>query len=205
MVKVAVVGVGYWGPNFVRIMDELPGAKLAAVCDTDSSKFGKLANLYPHLDFTDDLQSVIKDSSIDAVVVATSSDSHYPVAREALKSGKHVQGISNEAMTCLMSYGWPGNVRELKSTFEYAFVSCQESLIQPYHLPQNIFRDRQDPGGPGPGAANRDAFKKRQLLEALEKTGGNQSEAARMLGVSRVTIWNRMKKYGIGLSRRVGA
>ncbi|MBN2125727.1 MAG: sigma 54-interacting transcriptional regulator [Deltaproteobacteria bacterium] len=122
--------------------------------------------------------------------------------RIRMKSGKHMQGISNEAMTCLMSYGWPGNVRELKSTFEYAFVSCQESLIRPYHLPRSILRWQEDHGGSG--ASKGDESKKQQLLDALEKTGGNQSQAARVLGVSRVTIWNRMRKYGIGVSRRVG-
>lgn len=90
MVKVAVVGVGYWGPNFVRIMDELPGAELVAVCDSDSKRFDRLSSLYPHLEFTDDLDAVVAGKAVDAVVIATSSDSHYDVARRCLHEGKHV-------------------------------------------------------------------------------------------------------------------
>ena len=117
--------------------------------------------------------------------------------RIQLKNNKKIQGIANESMDLLMEYPWPGNVRELKSAFEYAFVTCQESLIKPYHLPPNIYR------GPTPlkarkkNSLNRDEMKRRQLIEALEQAGGNQSRAALILGVSRVTVWNRMKKYGL--------
>ncbi|MBW1864561.1 MAG: sigma 54-interacting transcriptional regulator, partial [Deltaproteobacteria bacterium] len=55
-----------------------------------------------------------------------------------LKSGKDIQGISKDAMETLMSYAWPGNVRELKSAFEYAFVTCQNAMIQPAHFPSTL-------------------------------------------------------------------
>jgi predicted dehydrogenase len=90
MVKIAVVGVGYWGPNFVRILDELPGCRLVGVCDADSSKFERLAGLYPHLDFTDKLDDLLAGNEIDAVVVATGSDAHHQVAKKCLLAGKHV-------------------------------------------------------------------------------------------------------------------
>lgn len=90
MVNVAVVGVGYWGPNFVRIMDELADAKLVAVCDSDAKKFEKMGSLYPHVKFTTDLDSLVADGSIDAVVVATGSDTHYAISRRFLEAGKHV-------------------------------------------------------------------------------------------------------------------
>jgi two-component system response regulator HydG len=54
--------------------------------------------------------------------------------RTQLKSEKNIQGISNDAMRLLMEYSWPGNVRELRSAFEYAFVTCRDSQIQPYHF-----------------------------------------------------------------------
>jgi transcriptional regulator of acetoin/glycerol metabolism len=120
-----------------------------------------------------------------------------------MKSGKDIQGISNEVMTKLMEYQWPGNVRELKSAFEYAFVSCHESMIQPHHLPPNIVRENNNQRNPGSVGANGDDIKKKQLMDALEKSGGNQSEAARFLGVSRVTVWNQMKKFNINLKRKI--
>ncbi len=125
--------------------------------------------------------------------------------RVRMKSGKDIQGISGEAMKKLVDYHWPGNVRELKSAFEYAFVSCQDSIIQPHHLPPNILWGQKGQGSPTSVPVNRDEIKKRQLLDALKKAGGNQSEAARILGVSRVTVWNRMKKFNINLRRGIGA
>ncbi|MFZ7113141.1 MAG: sigma-54 interaction domain-containing protein [Desulfatiglandales bacterium] len=120
-----------------------------------------------------------------------------------MKSGKKIKGISNMVMSLLVEYPWPGNVRELKSALEYAFVSCHNDIIQPRHLPPNFFRQRQ--------ALNRsmsvfkvhDEIKRSQLITALEKAGGNQSEAARILGVSRVTVWNQMKRFNISLKRKI--
>jgi predicted dehydrogenase len=89
MVKVAVIGVGYWGPNFVRILDELPGFQLVAVCDTDRKKFERFEAQYPHISFVEKLDSLLDGSKIDAVVVATGSDSHFAVAKQCLLAGKH--------------------------------------------------------------------------------------------------------------------
>ncbi|MCK5783374.1 MAG: sigma 54-interacting transcriptional regulator, partial [Desulfobacterales bacterium] len=125
--------------------------------------------------------------------------------RMRLKSGKDVDGISNDAMDALMRYDWPGNVRELKSAFEYAFVTCHNSMILPDHLPPNIIQN-QSRGSikiPDKDPVGRDEYKRMELMEALERTGGNQSRAARILGVSRVTIWNRMKKYNINFKRKL--
>jgi transcriptional regulator with PAS, ATPase and Fis domain len=124
--------------------------------------------------------------------------------RVRMKSGKDIQGISEEAMKKLVDYPWPGNVRELKSAFEYAFVSCQDSVIHPHHLPPGILWGQKEQEGATTIPVNRDEVKKRQLLDALEKAGGNQSEAARILNVSRVTVWNRMKKFNINLRRKIG-
>ena len=122
--------------------------------------------------------------------------------RMRLKSGKTIQGISNDAMKLLMIYPWPGNVRELKSAFEYAAVSCQETMIRPYHFPPHIFQEKTPPVISRTTTLSREQMKKKQLIEALEQAGGNQSEAARILGVSRVTIWNRMKRFGIDLKKQ---
>ncbi len=117
--------------------------------------------------------------------------------RIRLKSGKKIEGISNDAMGALMNYHWPGNVRELRSAFEYAFVICHESIIQPYHLPPDILQSKEPFNTVKKIFGNRDERIKTQLLEALERSGGNRSKAAQILGVSRVTVWNRMKKFNI--------
>ncbi|MBW1992955.1 MAG: sigma 54-interacting transcriptional regulator [Deltaproteobacteria bacterium] len=121
--------------------------------------------------------------------------------RIKLKSNKKIQGISNNAMRVLMNYSWPGNVRELKSAFEYAFVTCQESLIMPEHLPANIVREEKTSNPAAAASLSREEIKKQRLLKALEQAGGNQTEAAAILGVSRVTVWNQMKRFGVNLKR----
>jgi transcriptional regulator with PAS, ATPase and Fis domain len=117
--------------------------------------------------------------------------------RIQLKSDKKINGIAKDAMHLLMAHTWPGNVRELKSAFEYGFVTCQGLMIQPRDLPPDIT------GMPVavPSAINagrtKDELKKRRLVEALDQAGGNQSRAAEILGVTRVTVWNQMRKFGI--------
>ncbi len=121
--------------------------------------------------------------------------------RAQLKSNGPIRGISNEAMSLLMIHDWPGNVRELRSAFEYAFVACHEPLIQPCHLPPNILGVQEQQKKPQDRISNE--VQKRTLIEALRESGGNQSKAARLLGVSRVTVWNRIKKLNIDLRRTV--
>jgi two-component system response regulator HydG len=123
--------------------------------------------------------------------------------RVQLKGSRSIRGISNEAMSLLMSYSWPGNVRELRSVFEYALVVCHEPLIQPCHLPPGIiFKQDQSQMLANSAAAAKD-IQKKELIEALRKSRGNQSQAARLLGISRVTVWNRIKKFDINLRRTV--
>jgi PAS domain S-box-containing protein len=125
--------------------------------------------------------------------------------RIQLKNGNgQVRGISREAIETLMRYPWPGNVRELKSAFEFAFVSCQEARIRPDHFPPGLSRPTEPPAEISTTGAGDDR-KRRELIQALRSAGGNRSEAARRLGVSRVTVWNRMKKYGIRLNPRIDA
>jgi len=118
--------------------------------------------------------------------------------RIRLKTGKEaIQGISPEAMELLQAYSWPGNIRELRSALEFAFVSCHEALIQPVHLQPGLDRAAAWSRGQSLSEPNTKDDRKQELLSALEKTRGNQSRAARLLGVSRVTVWNRVKRYGI--------
>jgi two-component system, NtrC family, response regulator HydG len=116
--------------------------------------------------------------------------------RILLKSGKKIEGISNEALEAIIQYRWPGNVRELKSAFEYAFVSCHDPMIQPHHFPPDV--TRREPVCEEPlqdKAYSIDDIKKNRLMEALAQTGGNQSQAAKILGISRTSVWSQMKRY----------
>ncbi|MBM9614263.1 sigma 54-interacting transcriptional regulator [Desulfobulbus rhabdoformis] len=126
-----------------------------------------------------------------------------------LKSGKNIGSISRKAMDVLMAYSWPGNVRELRSTFEYAFVTCQKDSIGPEDLPSSLslttrpLSRRQSPQLTSRTPKNKDQRKKEALIMALHEADGNQSRAAEILGVSRVTVWNQMKRYGLKTVREV--
>ncbi len=127
----------------------------------------------------------------------------YFLQRVTLKSGKDINGIDDKAMRLLTTYSWPGNVRELKSAFEYAVVSCQGSIIEPAHFPPKLFQGKHPAPNPKPKAIDLNVVKKKQLLTALKQANGNQSEAARILGISRVTVWNRMKRFNIDFKREI--
>ena len=81
--RVAVVGVGYWGPNLVRNLFELPEAVVVAVCDRDLDALDRIARRYPSLETTTDLDALLRDDSIDAVVIATPVSTHHSLASAA--------------------------------------------------------------------------------------------------------------------------
>ncbi len=120
--------------------------------------------------------------------------------RIGCKIGKSIPAISPDAMALLTRYPWPGNVRELKSAFEYAFVTCPGERLECYHFPPNIVGQKPSDHPDARPGASRDEAQRQQLITALQQTGGNRTEAARLLGVTRVTVWNRMKRFGIRLT-----
>ena len=118
------------------------------------------------------------------------------IRRNATSSGKKILGLTPEALEKLTLYSWPGNVRELRNAIEYAFVLCQSGAIGVTHLPSKIVSANEAVAPEcrlDPGCLDERA----RLIQVLREAGGNQSGAARLLGVSRVTIWKRLKKYGI--------
>ena len=121
------------------------------------------------------------------------------IERNAARSGKKIVGLTPEAMETLFTYPWPGNVRELRNAIEYAFVLCSGNWINKEHLPPKITANSKRPLTNHHRSSTSWEEERKKLLDTLRQVGGNQSEAARILGVSRVTIWKRIKKYGIDL------
>jgi PAS domain S-box-containing protein len=115
--------------------------------------------------------------------------------RVQMKSAKPIQAIGRAALDALMNYHWPGNVRELRSCFEYAVVACPGPSIEPEHLPAQLQKARPTPDAPPASLASLDQVKKERLVRALQEAGGNQSKAARRLGISRTSVWNQMKRF----------
>jgi two-component system response regulator HydG len=125
--------------------------------------------------------------------------------RLRLKTEKPITGINEMALTLMIGYDWSGNVRELNNVMEYAFVICSRGEILPQHLPAHITgMPSPGPSEGQPGVRERSpGDEKRQLLAALEETEGNKSEAARLLGISRVTLWKRLKDFEIKVEKTV--
>ena len=89
-VRIGVVGLGYWGPNLVRNINELPGAEPAVVCDLRPDALHTISRRYPAVCATTRFADVLADDSIEAVVIATPVSRHHPMAAAALRAGKHV-------------------------------------------------------------------------------------------------------------------
>ena len=123
------------------------------------------------------------------------------VGRLRSRTRKKITGLTSDAMAQFMAYDWPGNVRELTSALEYAFVIGEKGLIDPGHLPPQIAKSSEGSETPAVFSSREDQAEKEALIEALRQSRGNQSQAARTLGINRVTVWNRMKKYGIDLRK----
>lgn len=117
------------------------------------------------------------------------------------RTGKRITGLSSDAMQRFMDYHWPGNVRELKSAIEYAFVVADAGKLDTIHLPGQLSQKHPVMVPAANPVMLEVSSEKEALIEALRATSGNQSKAAELLQVSRVTVWNRMKKYGIDLKK----
>jgi predicted dehydrogenase len=89
MIKVAMVGCGYWGPNLIRNFISLSDCDVKKICDVDSGRLSHLKSLYPSVETTKDFDQITKDPEIDAVVIATPVRFHFEMARASLREGKH--------------------------------------------------------------------------------------------------------------------
>jgi predicted dehydrogenase len=90
MVRVGVIGYGYWGPNLVRNFAEVPGAQVVAVSDLQASRLAPIPARYPLVRTTTSHAELINDPKIDAIVIATPISTHFELAMQALQAGKHV-------------------------------------------------------------------------------------------------------------------
>jgi transcriptional regulator with PAS, ATPase and Fis domain len=113
--------------------------------------------------------------------------------------------LTPETLAVLRGYAWPGNVRELRNAIEHAVVLADHGVIEPRHLPQTIRTPAAGDGqAPADGAAMRDqieTMERRAIEKALAAEGGNQTRAARRLGISRRALTYKLAKYDFGRRR----
>src|ERR1700675_1983107 len=90
MIGVGIVGCGYWGPNLVRNFMEAEGSTVPVVCDLSADRRAQAGRRYPAIKTTDDFGALLDDPGVDAVAIATPVSTHFKLAMQALKAGKHV-------------------------------------------------------------------------------------------------------------------
>lgn len=89
-INIGIIGCGHWGPNYVRNFSLMPQANVCRVSDLNSERLAHIKQLYPAVKITKDYKKINSDPSINAVVIATPTVTHYNIARECLHSGKHI-------------------------------------------------------------------------------------------------------------------
>jgi len=122
---------------------------------------------------------------------------NYFVEKYARQMSKNIRGPAPEAMDLLMSYHWPGNVRELENAIERAMVVGKPPLILPEDLP---IRREERPSEPASDSLD-DAVRA-HIVNVLDKTDWNITRAAKALEIDRVTLYNKIRKYGLSREKR---
>lgn len=89
-INIGVIGCGYWGPNLLRNFAENEAAQLRWICDLDEQRLASMSRRYPMAQTTTDYRVVVNDPAVDAVAVVTPVATHFPIAKELLRAGKHV-------------------------------------------------------------------------------------------------------------------
>jgi transcriptional regulator with PAS, ATPase and Fis domain len=118
------------------------------------------------------------------------------------KYSKEIEGFSREVRDFFLRYSWPGNVRELRNLVESMVILTRKRVITNELLPDPLKEKGPRLAAPPFQPGGKEAFslesgEKELIRQALEKTGGNRARAARILGIARSTLYNKMEKYGL--------
>jgi len=119
------------------------------------------------------------------------------VDRFNVRYGKEIQGLDKGVEELFKTYLWPGNVRQLRHVLEFAYISCDGTRITIADLPDEIRAQRQDNYDYGFKVDPLAHAEKQVLEEYLRENNNDRSRTAVRLGISRVTLWRKMKKYGL--------
>jgi DNA-binding NtrC family response regulator len=120
---------------------------------------------------------------------------HDFIRRAATRVKKDVENVSADAMTALMNYRWPGNVRELEHAIERAVIVARGTSIRLRELPPEVSQKSNQPASGD--SLDLPALERAAIERALERFRGNRREAAEALKISTVTLWRKMKQYGL--------
>ena len=108
MIKVGVIGCGYWGPNLIRNFVMCPETELIWACDKDTKRMDKATRPYPGVKGTADINDILSDKNINAVAIATPVNKHFSIAKACLKTGN----------TCLLKNHWHRALKKVRTWFD---------------------------------------------------------------------------------------
>ncbi|MET0386412.1 MAG: sigma 54-interacting transcriptional regulator [Polyangiales bacterium] len=122
------------------------------------------------------------------------------------RCSRHVPQVSRDALIALERHAWPGNVRELRNVLEYAMVMSTGAILQRSDLPPEVGQPEMTVDGdphvePSDASAPQSSAAASRIVQALAEARGSKTRAAEALGMSRVTLWRRMKELGLGVGR----
>ena len=115
--------------------------------------------------------------------------SHY-LKKISISNDKKIKGVNSPALQVLKHYNWPGNVRQLVNSLEHAAITCKTDTVEVSDLPDYLFEEDN-------AESNKPLAEKEKIHSALTMFKGNRTLAAKHLGISRVTLWKRIKDYNI--------
>ena len=169
-IRVAVIGYGYWGPNLVRNFSGLDDCVVTAVCDLDEVARATAGRFYPAVRIVGDVEELLASDDVDAVAIATPVSSHFPLAQQVIRSGRHVLiekpmtttsqqareliSLSEDAGVVLMvdhTFLYTGAVRKMRAwSGTWPRTTCRSWLISSTSVPQRCRRSAT-------GTSDRDA------------------------------------------------
>ena len=150
-------------------------------------------------EFREDLLYRINTIHIDLPPLRQRREDIRPLAesflrRYAAKYGKPIEGFDAEALREMEEYPWAGNIRELQHTIEKAVILCDGGAITPSTL---LLRAAPAPASPEPDFTTLEEMERSMIAQAMSRCNGNMTEVARQLGITRQTLYNKIKRYGL--------
>ncbi len=182
--------------EFERVGDSTPiKVDIRVIAATNRN----LKELVAHGDFREDLYYRLKVFEIHLPPLRERREdipalvSHF-LHRFNVEMSKRLQGVDDAVMDLFLRHRWPGNVRELENTLEHAFVLTRRQDLHPEDLPSNFMKATGPASTPGAGDPTAEV---RAIFAALEQSSYNKSEAARLLGISRRTLYRKLEQHRI--------
>ncbi|HHS13663.1 MAG TPA: sigma-54-dependent Fis family transcriptional regulator [bacterium] len=197
-------------PKILRVIESQTVRRIGGLIDIKidvrvvAATNTELAKLVKNKEFRDDLYYRLKVLEIKIPPLRERKEDILLLTKLFLQEfnkefNRHIQKLDKKTEELLTAYSWPGNVRELKNVIERAVILCRDDILMPENLPLEIKTGSDIPHSRvgSPGKISLQEMEKIHIAEILKTVGGNKSQAARILDISRSTLREKLKSYRI--------